>query len=223
MRKGEKLPLFPLNLVLYPQMKLPLHIFEERYKHMVARCLENDEPFGVVLIRSGGEVGDEAEPYLIGTTARIHMVEQLDGGRLNLLVEGEERFRIRRLDTESHLYMLGTVEPVEELPLPASALARRLLKHAQQSFRDYLELLFAVHNVKVKVQFPKDAAILSFAMAMAVEGTPLQKQHYLEITDTLERFLMLIPIVQRQTDEMRQRRTIVFDRARYAKEYLSLN
>src|SRR5438128_2047759 len=88
------LRLFPLNTVLFPGMRMPLHIFEERYKIMVRECMEEDAPFGIVLIRSGVEVGGGAVPHSLGTTARIMQVEYLDEGRLNLFAIGERRFRI---------------------------------------------------------------------------------------------------------------------------------
>ena len=77
-----ELPLFPLNVVLFPGMSLPLHIFEERYKAMIGACSEHDTPFGVLLIKEGQEVGDPAEPFQVGTTARITEVQQLEDGRM---------------------------------------------------------------------------------------------------------------------------------------------
>ena len=65
------LPLFPLNLVLFPFSRVQLHIFEQRYRQMIRFCLDNDQPFGIVMIRTGEEVEGEAEPYLIGTAVRI--------------------------------------------------------------------------------------------------------------------------------------------------------
>ena len=67
----ELLPLFPLNTVLFPNMVLPLHVFEERYKLMINTCLAQDKPFGVVLIYSGTEAGGPAVPHSVGTVARI--------------------------------------------------------------------------------------------------------------------------------------------------------
>ena len=58
-----ELPLFPLNVVLFPGMPLPVHIFEEQYKGMIEDCLDRDKPFGVVLIKEGQEVGDPAKPF----------------------------------------------------------------------------------------------------------------------------------------------------------------
>ena len=89
-----ELPLFPLNLVLFPGMRLPLHIFEERYKTMIGECIDSNSPFGVLLIKEGAEAGGTAEPFRVGTTARITQNTQLDGGRLNILTIGEKRFQL---------------------------------------------------------------------------------------------------------------------------------
>ena len=107
-----ELPLFPLNSVLFPGATLPLHIFEERYKLMISRCLEARVPFGVLLIRSGQEIGGGAEPFDVGTTARIARVQRLDEGRLNLVCLGERRFRVTRRLSEAP-YLTGEVEPLE--------------------------------------------------------------------------------------------------------------
>src|SRR4029450_7854046 len=98
--------LFPLNTVLFPGMPLPLHVFEERYKLMVGRCLEEERPFGVVLIRTGQEGGGPAVPHRVGTTAEIATAKHLDDGRMNLLVVGQERVRIREL-VRQEPYLVG--------------------------------------------------------------------------------------------------------------------
>ena len=92
-----RLPLFPLNLVLFPGMDLPLHIFEERYRDMIGECLENDAPFGVVLIKNGPEVGARADPERIGTSTRILRSEILDQGRMNIMTRGQQRFEIEEI------------------------------------------------------------------------------------------------------------------------------
>src|SRR3990172_7303439 len=89
-----ELPLFPLNAVLFPGATLPLHIFEERYKQMIRRCLEERTPFGVLLIRKGNEVGEPAEPFDVGTVADMVRVQHLQEGRMNILCRGGERFRV---------------------------------------------------------------------------------------------------------------------------------
>jgi Lon protease-like protein len=91
------LPLFPLNTVLFPGSLLPLRVFEARYIDMVRDCMKNEAPFGVVLIRSGNEVGAAAEPEAVGCLARITQWDMPEPGILSLRTIGGERFRI--LDT----------------------------------------------------------------------------------------------------------------------------
>src|ERR1700730_12711516 len=92
-----EIPLFPLpNLVLFPNIAVPLHIFEERYKLMINACIERAELFGLVLLRSGASDEREDTIHRVGVTARVVEVERLDDGRLNILCEGESRFRIYR-------------------------------------------------------------------------------------------------------------------------------
>src|SRR5437588_780370 len=82
---GQWLPLFPLNAVLFPHMPLPLHVFEPRYRQMIADCLEEGHSFGVVAIREGSETGPTT-PYDVGTLAKIVHIDRLEDGRMNLLV-----------------------------------------------------------------------------------------------------------------------------------------
>jgi Lon protease-like protein len=91
------LPLFPLKAVLFPDGILPLKVFETRYIDMVSECMKAGAPFGVVLIRSGQEVGPAAEPESVGCLARITDWDMPELGVMNLRVQGGERFRI--LDT----------------------------------------------------------------------------------------------------------------------------
>src|SRR5215203_1909782 len=99
----ERFPLFPLGLVLIPHELLPLHIFEERYKLMIAECLEQESEFGIVWLSDDGLKE-------IGCSARISKVlERFDDGRLNVLVEGTTPFRLlRRIDDLP--YPAGDVE-----------------------------------------------------------------------------------------------------------------
>src|SRR6185503_19425073 len=101
-----ELRLFPLNTVLFPGMRMPLHIFEERYRLMIRECIEQDAPFGVLLIREGEETGGSAVPHGVGTTARITQVEYLDDGRMNIFTIGQERFRLSELSTDRE-YLTG--------------------------------------------------------------------------------------------------------------------
>lgn len=202
-QKLEELPLFPLDTVLFPYAELQLNVFEERYREMIRTCLEFDRPFGIVLIRSGSEVGDIAEPYMVGTVVRIRQVQTLDDGRMEIHVHGERRFRIRELD-ESRSYLVGFVEPVVEMEIEDSPRAEQVLRHARNEFEFLIRKLFAKQDFNVQVQFPQDPVVLSFTMANLLPMDNLEKQRLLETTDTLERVEELIPILQTQAMEIRQ-------------------
>ena len=104
------LSLFPLKTVLFPGMPLYLHVFEDRYKQMIATCLERQEPFGVVLIEKGYEAFDpKAIPHAIGCTTQIARIEPLGEGRMKLMGIGQDRFRILALNHD-HDYLVGEVE-----------------------------------------------------------------------------------------------------------------
>src|SRR5918992_1580301 len=100
MVSSVELPLFPLHTVLCPGVALPLHIFEERYRLMVARCIERDEPFGVVLIRDGREVGP--------------MTGRIPDGRMDIVAIGDRRFRICELIEGREPYLVGEVTLIDE-------------------------------------------------------------------------------------------------------------
>src|ERR1700680_2611612 len=106
------LPLFPLDqVVLYPGMSLPLRIFEERYKVMIGACHVTDQLFGVLLIRSGKEVGAPATPERVGCTARMLRVDRMPDGQMTILTVGEQRFRLTnpaRVMPEG--YLVGDVQ-----------------------------------------------------------------------------------------------------------------
>lgn len=89
------LPLFPLKTVLFPAGVLPLKVFEARYIDMVRDCMKNNAPFGVVLIKSGQEVGAAAEPEAVGTLAHIMQWDMPSLGVMLLRTQGEQRFSIR--------------------------------------------------------------------------------------------------------------------------------
>ena len=110
---SELLPLFPLGTVLFPGALLPLHIFEPRYRLLIRRCLEGQRPFGVVLIRSGSEVGVSA-PYEVGTEAKIVAESALPNGRSYIVTRGERRFAVESLIADAEPYLVGRVRYLDE-------------------------------------------------------------------------------------------------------------
>ena len=115
-----EIPLFPLRSVLCPGVALPLHIFEERYRLMVNRCIEQGQPFGVVLLRDGHEVGPQrGQVAAVGTTAAIRRAATYPDGRLDIMTVGQQRFRLEEVDNVSQPYLVGHVSLLEEPLGPA--------------------------------------------------------------------------------------------------------
>ncbi|WP_420457485.1 LON peptidase substrate-binding domain-containing protein [Rubrivirga sp.] len=103
----DRLPLFPLGIVLLPGEPVPLHIFEPRYKEMVRVCIDGDRPFGIVYA-SEERVAD------VGCSARIERVAaRYDDGRLDIVAVGEQRFRVDEIHRDL-VYLSAQVEPVED-------------------------------------------------------------------------------------------------------------
>lgn len=207
----EELPLFPLETVLFPYASIQLHVFEDRYREMVRECVEYDRPFGIVLLKTGSEIGDpNAEPYLVGTAVRIRHIHTYDDGRMDLHVQGERRFRIRRLD-ESRPYLTGLVEPVLERDTETSPRSDALVFKAQECFQILVEGLLARPGFNVQIVYPSDPVALSFTIANLLPIENLEKQRLLETTDTMERLASLIPILERQLNEIDELRGQMID------------
>ncbi len=110
-----QVPLFPLNTVLFPGGPLPLRIFEPRYLGLVSKCLKNDMPFGVLLIRDGGETGP-ATTHNVGTLARITDWYQGSDGLLGITAIGEQRFRLIASERQDDGLNIGDVEMLDNEP-----------------------------------------------------------------------------------------------------------
>jgi Lon protease-like protein len=135
------LPLFPLHAVLCPGVVLPLHVFEPRYRTMVQRCLADDTPFGVVLIRDGREVGPSVPAIAgVGTVAEIREANAYEDGRYDLLTVGTSRFAIEAVAEGPEPYLVGSVQPLPDAVDDLDR-ARALAERLSVRFVDYLRLL----------------------------------------------------------------------------------
>jgi Lon protease-like protein len=115
-------PLFPLGTVLFPEGRLPLKIFEQRYMDMAKACLKNDSPFGVCLIASGRETGAPALSHEVGTLARIARWDMPQLGVLQVRCHGEQRFRVVSRRVETSGLQRADIEVAEDLrPAPLEA------------------------------------------------------------------------------------------------------
>jgi Lon protease-like protein len=199
--KAIELPLFPLNLVLFPGTVRPLHIFESRYRQMIKDCLYQGNPFGVVLVREESEYLSE-EPHSVGTMAEIHNLSRLENGSYNLLAIGTRRFRILS-QHRSKPYLSGLVEPFDDCPEPVSRLSRHV-EQVRRLFISYLNMLLDVPGDKdIETNLPETPEDLSHVVAYFLDVEDEQKQRYLELTSTRERLQCEIAFLRREVPFMR--------------------
>jgi Lon protease-like protein len=175
-----EIPLFPLkNVVLFPGMQLPLHIFEMRYREMISECVEKKRQFGVLLIDEGHEVGDRAMPHMVGTLAGIARVEKLDDGRMNIHTVGTQRFRVYELNNNRN-FLQGRVRPFP-LVNGATALAEKLAHKVRPRVIEYVELLSAASEQQLRLdRLPEDPMQLALTVAIALQINAQDKQKLLE-------------------------------------------
>jgi len=188
-------------MVLFPQMPAHLHIFEPRYKEMIQRCIAEDLPFGIVLIRHGLEVGGApAEPHAVGCTARITRVEHLEDGRMNLTALGEQRFRIRSLD-RSRAYLTGLVE-LEDLAHPCGVVMQRGARALAPWVRQVLHGISALDPEAEldlrELVLPEDPLMLMYLSAMLLQVPAMEKQPLLEAPDAPEMLNRLLRLYRRE-------------------------
>ena len=186
-----EIPLFPLpNLVLFPNIIVPLHIFEERYKLMINGCIDRDEVFGLVLLRSGAEQETEDTIHRVGVTARVTEVERLDDGRMNILCEGETRFRILRF-TQQTPFWKGSVQFFEEDAIhnPVEA----LYEQVAELYRQLAELSSKLSgSPRTELVMPETPTALTYMIAYVLDVDSEEKQRMLEMTSPAERLQVLV-------------------------------
>jgi Lon protease-like protein len=162
--KVTALPLFPLNVVLFPGQALPLHIFEQRYRIMIQNCVDANEPFGVALSY------EHDQPVDIGTSARVTQLKRLQDGRMKIDTIGEERFKIVNLRQSEHGYLIGDVTFLPLLGTPQPALTAQLSKRV----RRYIKLLSEFNGVQFRFdEFPDEPTELALFTAIALSDLPL--------------------------------------------------
>jgi uncharacterized protein len=196
------LRLFPLNTVLFPGATLSLRIFEDRYKEMLRECLSADRRFGVCLIKKGEEVGGEAEPYRVGTVARIEAIGAPTRGGLPIEVIGERRFRIVRLD-RTKAFLGAQVNPFDDVEsnLPPSDFVR----YAVKAGKDFVSLLLASRGVwKAGLGVPDDPVALSYFLGLAATDAALRdKQKLLETESLLQRLQAGVALLEQESKQLR--------------------
>jgi uncharacterized protein len=191
----SEIPIFPLpNVVLFPSALLPLHIFEPRYRAMVADALDGERLIGMVMLRPGWEPHYDKAPavYPIGCAGFITHADRLPDGRYNILLRGLEKFRIqgeRGAREGEDRYRIARIEAIGE-PKPVVTAASREARHR-------LERLIAKQLHKNDHDFiPKDVPDADLVHAIAQHLEPLEKQALLECNSLLERCEALVELLE---------------------------
>jgi ATP-dependent Lon protease len=189
----DEIGLFPLGLVLLPTEQVPLHIFEPRYRELIAECLDAGEPFGLVF-------ADDDGLRQTGTLASVvEVTDRFDDGRLNVVVEGGERFRLVEL-TEGRTFHTGTIEPLGDLEDPP---APEEVERALKVFSRLVELTGA------EVEPPDvEGGQPSFAIAARFELAPELKLELLEQTSERARLARLCEILETAAASVERQREI---------------
>ncbi len=191
------LGLFPLRLVAFPGERLPLHIFEPRYRELMSECLERDQEFGILLADDDG-IRD------VGTRAAIaEVLEQLPDGRLTILVEGRERFRLSELTT-GRSFHTGVVTPFVDDDTPAAPAADA--DAAAEALR-LLQALAVAAGVAVELPQP-DSPTLSFEVAARVELALADEQELLELQSENRRLTRVAELLGEALERTRFEREV---------------
>jgi Lon protease-like protein len=189
-----ELGLFPLPIVLVPTERIPLHIFEPRYQDLIRECIDTAGEFGLVLATGDGAVHE------IGTRARVvDLLEELEDGRMNIVVEGGERFRLLEL-TRGRTYQTGIVEPVsdEDAAVPEEDSARAI-----EVFRELAE----VSDSDVDVP-EADSPVLVWELAARIDFGVDPKQEILASTSPPKRMRRLIELLETSLEAVRLEQTL---------------
>ena len=192
------IPIFPLpNVVLFPNVFLPLHIFEPRYREMVGDALGGDRIIGMVLLQPGYEAHDEGRPavFAVGCAGVITHSEPIGDGRFNIVLRGLERFRIAGED-EGKAYRIARID---SLPEDLVEDDRRELRRCRQRLEALLAA--AIERAGSEPRFPPAVADedLVNALAQYVELEPLERQALLERHGVLARCRALMELLEMRT------------------------
>ena len=211
---AEPLPLFPLgHTVLFPGVVLPLHVFEERYRELVRTLVELPEGarrrFGVVAIRQGWEVGEDAVSALhdVGCAAELRRVSRYPDGRYDIVTVGTDRFRLRSVDREVQPYLVGSVDWLPAEPAPAGVAG--LAAAVGAVFGDYVAAAAGLQGRPTEqAELPDDPVELAYAVAAAAVLTLEDRQALLEAETTRARLRAELRLLKRETTMVRRLRAL---------------
>ncbi|NPC95365.1 LON peptidase substrate-binding domain-containing protein [Nocardioides sp. zg-DK7169] len=198
------LPMFPLNAVLFPGMSIPLRVFEERYRALVAHLLEIEDPvdrvFGTVGIREGYEVGDHGAQslYRVGVRVRLTEVEARPDGTFDIVVVALDRIGLDRLDTSGDF----PVGEVHELPEATDGVSEEVLEQARATFTAYRAMLADLGLDAQVGTLPQDPTYLSWTLAATAPLPMSERQELLEAADAGERLVLVTDLLRHELRAM---------------------
>ena len=184
-------PLFPLSVVLFPGALMPLHIFEPRYRAMLADAAQSDHRF--VLLPPGAD-GGTPEPGTIGTVARIRAIQPLTDGRSNIVISGDRRITLSALVQSPKPYLIGAVDDLADLAetqAPSPAEVASLRAHGERLARAFDRIA----DVERDPEFTDDPATLTFQIAALIEWDVTEQRPFLAIRSVLERVTRLLHLL----------------------------
>jgi Lon protease-like protein len=207
-----RLPLFPLPLVLLPGVPQPLHIFERRYRALLADCTRGNGKFGILYLEPGMEE-EEMAPGHVGCVAGIEEQETLADGRSNVLVRGDERFVLEGMVDDPAPYRVGLVQPHEDVEEEAAALAEAA-ERTSELFRRAGRAAQTLANDRGSLpSLPDDPGLLSFVIAGTIELDADSRQRLLNERSPLVRLAELEGLLASAVEPL-ERRAAVHVRAR---------
>lgn len=196
---AESLPLFPLGIVLVPEMLLPLHLFEERYRRLMRDRATSDPLFGVVLTRRGLEVGDRPETHRVGTSASLVGGRQYPDGRYDIVVQGRRRFQVVDAGWSSD-YLTGTITWLDPTDQPTDEMAEeRLAVRVAKAYHDFVESVARQARAVIpRDSLPAEPAPLSYHLIGQLPINTWEQQRLLELPSTHARLEQLLALLQRE-------------------------
>ena len=204
MSSPVRLPLFALPLVLFPGATLPLHIFEPRYRALLADCRAGDGRFGIVLSDAAA-----LEPGAVGCVAELRDVQSLPDGRANIVVVGAERFALTRLVQTGTPYPTGEVRSWEDVPEPDPDAVRALDASVRTAFARVARAARTIADDGTPTpELPADPAALSFAIAAAVDFDVAIRQRLLISRSATERLRELDALLTRAVEPIEARAAV---------------
>lgn len=183
---ARTLPLFPLPVVLFPGVQLPLHIFEPRYRRLLVDCIESDRRFGLIFCPPG--TPERALPSgHVGCVAAIDDTEQLPDGRSNIMVTGDTRFSLVRFTESPHPYHVADVADYTDVPEPRESLLV-LAARVREAFDRVARAATTIANAgAAPPDLPDDPAMIAFRVASLIDMEPQARQALLASRSAAER------------------------------------